>query len=106
VVGAMSTNAPGVTKRLISFSHRYENYAFIWDGQGKGVYQIGSGLERRPVERRWNVASAAHRGAWDIGTVDVSGIVRHATNRDGANLPLLILFLIIFEPGFRIKYLL
>jgi hypothetical protein len=84
VVGAMRTNASGITRWLISFSHRYEKFAFIWDGQGEGVYQIGNGLERKPVGRRWNVASTAHRGAWDIGIADVSAIVRHATNRDGA----------------------
>lgn len=84
IVGAMNTNAPGITRWLISFSHRYDKFAFIWDGQGEGVYQIGNGLERRHVGRKWTAASTAHKGASHVGIEDVADIAKHAINRDGA----------------------
>ncbi|KAH6907688.1 mucin-binding lectin 1 [Coprinopsis sp. MPI-PUGE-AT-0042] len=70
VVGAVPTTNTGLTRYMLSFSHNFLHFAFKWDGEGEAVYQIGSGLERKPV-------------ASSVVTEDVSAHVSGALNRDG-----------------------
>ncbi|KAH6911696.1 mucin-binding lectin 1 [Coprinopsis sp. MPI-PUGE-AT-0042] len=83
VVGAVPTNNTGLTRYMLSFSHNFLHFAFKWDGEGEAVYQIGSGLERKPVGRDWTAASTVHWGASSVVTEDVSAHVSGALNRDG-----------------------
>ncbi|KAH6907691.1 mucin-binding lectin 1 [Coprinopsis sp. MPI-PUGE-AT-0042] len=82
-VGAVPTTNAGLTRWLISFSHDFNYWAFKWDGQGEAVYQIGSGLERKPVGRDWTSATKIEWLATTVTTQDVSSVVSGATNRDG-----------------------
>ena len=82
VVGAIRTTNAGLTRWVISFSHHYERFAFIWQGGGQAVYQIGRKLERTPVGTRWENASTVNWGASTVTTTNVSSIASSAVNRD------------------------
>jgi hypothetical protein len=73
----------GLTRWLISFSHDFNYFAFKWDAQGEAVYQIGSGLERKPVGRAWATASKIKWLSMSVVTADVTTIASSATVRDG-----------------------
>ena len=81
VVGYGTTSNEGVTRFLVSFSHNYNAYAFMWDGQGEAVYGVGTGLERRPIGRNWTQASAIQWGATTVSTANVTSIVPTAIDR-------------------------
>ena len=81
-VGATPTYRQGYTHFLIGFSHYFQRFAFIWDGDGEAVYQIGEGLERRPVGRSWEQASAFHYRSSAVSTEDVSRHIAGAVRRD------------------------
>jgi hypothetical protein len=81
VNGSLSTNNAGVTRFIISFSHNYERYAFIWGGSGEAVYSIGTGLERKPVAKSWSQASMVAWGATTVTTADVTNIAAAAVDR-------------------------
>jgi len=83
-VGGIPTANTGVTRFLVSFSHTYERFAFYWDGQGEAVYGIGTGLQRLPVGKSWNSASAVSWGAATVTTVDATSLVPAAAVRDNA----------------------
>jgi len=83
VVGAKTTTSPGQTRWLISFSHNYTRFAFIWEGAGEAVYRIGSSLLTAPVGTKWTEASLVE---WWSGLAvkqdDVSSELGSALNRD------------------------
>ncbi|KAH6911701.1 mucin-binding lectin 1 [Coprinopsis sp. MPI-PUGE-AT-0042] len=62
-VGAVRTTNAGLTKWLVSFSHNFQHFALKWNGEGEAVYQIGNGLERKPVGRDWTSATTIRWGA-------------------------------------------
>lgn len=81
VNGSLSTESAGVTRFLISFSHNYTRFAFVWNGTGEAVYSIGTGLERKPVGRSWSQASLVAWGASTVTTSDVTSILPSAVDR-------------------------
>jgi hypothetical protein len=81
VNGSLSTNNPGVTRFLISFSHNYTRFAFMWGGSGEAVYSIGTGLQRQPVGKSWTQASYVPWGATTVTTADVTSILPSAVDR-------------------------
>ena len=81
VNGSLSTNNAGVTRFMVSFSHNYTRYAFMWDGAGEAVYSIGTGLVRQPVGRSWTQASLIAWGASTVTTADVTSILPGAVAR-------------------------
>jgi len=81
VVGSKTTDQAGVTRFMISFSHHYERFAFMWEGKGEAVYGIGTGLQRLPVGRSWDQASAIPWGSATVNTADVKSIVAGAVDR-------------------------
>ncbi|CAK5280988.1 unnamed protein product [Mycena citricolor] len=83
-VGATNTNNSGVTRFLISHSYTFEQFAFHWDGQGEAAWSIGNGLVRQPVGKGWNAAVNIQWNGPTSGSLDVSGQVSSAVNRDGA----------------------
>jgi len=83
VIGAKSTNNTGKTRWLISFSHNYTRFAFIWEGSGEAVYRIGTSLLTHTVGTTWQKASTVHWGDSSLVEEDVSANVSGATNRDG-----------------------
>jgi hypothetical protein len=82
VVGATPTTNTGVTRFLISFSHTYERFAFFWDGAGEAVYAIGTALQKQPVGRGWDKASAVPWGATTVSTIDATGVLPTTVNRN------------------------
>ena len=82
VVGAVKTTNTSLTRYLISFSHDFNYYAFIWNGQGDARYQVGSSLDRKPVGKDWKTASFVEWLSNEVKTKDVSATVATATNRD------------------------
>jgi len=74
-VGSRPTTNSGVTRFMVSFSHTYERFAFIWDGDGEAVYGVGHGLKRLPVGKSWGQASAIEWGSSTVTTTDVSKLV-------------------------------
>ncbi|KAH6907687.1 mucin-binding lectin 1 [Coprinopsis sp. MPI-PUGE-AT-0042] len=82
VVGAVQTNKAGLTRWVVSFSHNYLHFAIKWDGQGEAVYQVGEGLERKPVGRDWNTATTVNWGNRVVVTENVSARVAGATVRN------------------------
>jgi hypothetical protein len=83
IVGAIKTSETGLTRWIVSFSHNFNDYAFKWDGPGEAVYQIGNGLERKPVGRSWSAATTLHWGATSLVSEDVSTRVTSAVTSDG-----------------------
>ena len=81
VVGYGTTSNEGVTRFLISFSHNYNAFAFMWDGQGEAVYGVGTGLQRLPIGRSWDQASALQWGAETVSTANVTSLVPGAIDR-------------------------
>ena len=81
-IGGIPTTRSGITPYIISFSHNYTRFAFIWQGEGEAVYQIGDGLERKPLGRAWESASTIHWGATAIVTENVTAHASSALNRD------------------------
>jgi hypothetical protein len=81
-VGAVSTTKTGLTRWVVSFSHNYLNFAIKWSGQGEAVYQVGEGLERKPVGRDWKTATTIHWSNRAIVTEDVSAKAGSVVVRD------------------------
>ncbi|KAM6493666.1 hypothetical protein JOM56_010027 [Amanita muscaria] len=79
--GSLSTTSTGVTRFLISFSHNYQSFAFMWNGAGEAVYSIGTGLQRTSVGRNWSQASLVEWGSSTVTTADVTGILPSAVDR-------------------------
>jgi hypothetical protein len=84
VNGSLSTNNVGVTRFLISFSHNYRRFPFIWEGSGEAVYSIGTGLERKPVGKNWSQASVVVWTTNTVTTADVNSFL--AQTVDGTNM--------------------
>jgi len=83
-IGAKSTTNAGQTRWLISFSHNYNGFAFIWDGKGQAVHRIGSSLLTGSVGTDWTNASVVNYGSSSVTQADVSSDVSGAINRDDA----------------------
>ncbi|KAH6907705.1 mucin-binding lectin 1 [Coprinopsis sp. MPI-PUGE-AT-0042] len=81
-VGAVKTTNTGLTRWVVSFSHNYLHFALKWDGEGEAVYQVGDGLERKPVGRSWSSATTIHWSARSVVTEDVSVKATSVVNRD------------------------
>ncbi|KAH6911673.1 mucin-binding lectin 1 [Coprinopsis sp. MPI-PUGE-AT-0042] len=81
-VGAVETTNAGLTRWVVSFSHNYLHFALKWDGQGEAVYQVGDGLERKPVGRDWRCATTIHWSSRTVVTEDVSAKATSVVNRD------------------------
>jgi hypothetical protein len=83
-VGTIPTSNSGLTRFLVGFSHTFERFAIIWEGNGQAVYQIGKNLERLPVGRDWSCASTVHWGAKHLVVENVTGHIPRAVRRDRA----------------------
>ena len=81
-VGDIPTTRSGITHYVIGFSHFYTKFSFIWQGEGEAVYQIGEGLERKPVGRTWSSANTIRWGANSVTTEDVSANIASAGRVD------------------------
>ncbi|KAH6907685.1 mucin-binding lectin 1 [Coprinopsis sp. MPI-PUGE-AT-0042] len=81
-VGAVRTTNTGLTRWVVSFSHTFLHFAIKWDGEGEAVYQIGNGLERKPVGRDWNNATTVNWENRIVVTENVSAQAAGATLRD------------------------
>ncbi|KAF6758034.1 mucin-binding lectin 1 [Ephemerocybe angulata] len=82
-VGAVTTTNAFLTKWLVSFSHCYTRFAFIWEGEGQAVYQIGNKAdERKPVGRSWDNASTHHWGTNTIAGENITSVIPTCVNRD------------------------
>jgi hypothetical protein len=82
VVGAVRTTNASLTRWVVSFSHNYLNYALKWSGEGEAVYQVGNGLERKPVGRDWKTATTIHWPDRVVVTEDVSAKAGSVVVRD------------------------
>ncbi|KAH6907682.1 mucin-binding lectin 1 [Coprinopsis sp. MPI-PUGE-AT-0042] len=82
VIGSVATTNAGLTRWVVSFSLDYLQYALKWEGEGEAVYQIGKGLERKPVGRNWTSATTIRWGASAATTQDVSARASRAFPRD------------------------
>lgn len=86
VIGGKQTSAIGTTPWLISFSHNYVNFAFIWQGTGvlgsQAVSRIGSSTATQSVGTSWNSASFVGFGNNSVIFADVTAQVATAVNRD------------------------
>jgi hypothetical protein len=74
----LSTGNAGTTRFVISFTHNYSKFAFMWEGAGEAVYSIGTGLERKPVGKSWSQASQVAWGASAVTTADVVSLIPDA----------------------------
>ncbi|KAH6906774.1 mucin-binding lectin 1 [Coprinopsis sp. MPI-PUGE-AT-0042] len=83
-VGTIPTSNSGLTKFMVGFSHTFERFAIVWDGEGQAVYQIGKNLERFPVGRDWSCASTVHWGARELVSENVKEHLPAAVRRDRA----------------------
>ncbi|KAF6757958.1 mucin-binding lectin 1 [Ephemerocybe angulata] len=76
-VGAVTTTNAFLTKWLVSFSHCYTRFAFIWEGEGQAVRTRES-----QSGRSWDNASTHHWGTNTIAGENITSVIPTCVNRD------------------------
>jgi len=84
IVGSKTTNNAGETRWVISFSHAYFRWAFIWEGAGASYLRIGASTTTQSVGTSWEDATLIHWGDSTVTQGDATAALSGALNRDNA----------------------